>query len=450
MSITQLLDAVLMSNLQQVTLTKHDASLACKPAIIALLNVRSIRNQGEFIADYVFEHDIDILCLTETWLTPHDDSLFASFTPDGFTFHHLPRKGRRGGGVGIMLKSSFRVDMVKPWRAGSFECLELVFRSPSVPSTLRLFVIYRPPSSGCKATPFRLFLDEFSHLLEHVSIKQTGLIILGDFNVHYGNVDDKNASDLAAILNDTNLQQHVKSATHYRDNILDLVITPVTGSVLTDVSVESLLTDHHIIVCKLVSNKPRPIRKEIIYRNISAIDKQTFARDLLDSPLVTTPADDIETLCGQYKSQLLVLIKDHAPVIRRTVNVRAIVFQPSDCHIEDPLCNFKLATNDDVCSLVMKSTSAFSPDMDVLSTTVLKANIGTLAPVLTRIVNLSIESSNVPKVMKHAVVTPLLKKSGLDPDSLSNYRPISNLSFISKLLSREVYCIANSTIHGHE
>ena len=112
------------------------------------------------------------------------------------------------------------------------------------------------------------------------------------------------------------------------------------------------------------------------------------------------------------------------------------VFQPCDCHIEDPLCNFKLVTNDDVCSLVMKITSAFSPDMDVLSTTVLKANIGTLAPVLTRIVNLSIESSNVPKVIKHAVVTPLLKKSGLDPDSLSNYRPISNLSFISKLFGR--------------
>ena len=218
-----------------------------------------------------------------------------------------------------MLKSSFRVAMVKRWRAGSFECLELVFRGPSVPSTLRLFVIYRPPSSGCKATPFCLFLDEFSHLLEHVSIKQTGLIILGDFNVHYGNVDDKNASDLAAILNDTNLQQPLKSATHSRDNILDLV----TGSVLTDVSVESLLTDDHIIVCNLVSNKRRPIRNEIIYRNISAIDKQTFARDLLDSPLVTTPADDIETLCDQYKSQLLILINDHAPVIRRTVNVRA-------------------------------------------------------------------------------------------------------------------------------
>ena len=112
------------------------------------------------------------------------------------------------------------------------------------------------------------------------------------------------------------------------------------------------------------------------------------------------------------------------------------VFEPTDCVIEDPLCDFKLATSDEVISLVMKGTSTFSPDIDVIPTTLLKANIGTLAPVLTRIVNLSIESSTVPKVMKHAVVTPLLKTTGLDPDSLSNYRPISNLSFISKLLER--------------
>ena len=92
-------------------------------------------------------------------------------------------------------------------------------------------------------------------------------------------------------------------AIHCRDNILDFVITPVTGSVLTDVSVESLLTDHHIIVCKLVSNKPRPIRKEIIYRYISAIDKQKFACDLLDAPLDTTPADNIERLCRARNSR---------------------------------------------------------------------------------------------------------------------------------------------------
>ena len=192
-----------------------------------------------------------MLCLTETWLSTDDDLLVTSITPDGYTFHHVPRQGRRGGGVGIMLKTSFCVALLKPWRADSFECLEIVLHGPSVPSTLRMFVIYRPLSSLYKATPFRLFLDEFGKLLEHVSIKQTGLVILGYFNVHFGNVDDKNASDLAAILNDTNLQQHVPSATHYRDTILDLVITPMTGCVVTEVYVESLMTDHHIIVCKV-------------------------------------------------------------------------------------------------------------------------------------------------------------------------------------------------------
>ena len=40
--------------------------------------------------------------------------------------------------------------------------------------------------------------------------------------------------------------------------------------------------------------------------------------------------------------------------------------------------------------------------------------------------------------MKSAIVTPLLKKSTLDPDILKNYRPVSNLSYISKLLERVV------------
>jgi hypothetical protein len=40
--------------------------------------------------------------------------------------------------------------------------------------------------------------------------------------------------------------------------------------------------------------------------------------------------------------------------------------------------------------------------------------------------------------MKLALITPLLKKQGLDPDLLSNYRPVSLLSFLSKLLERVV------------
>jgi len=35
---------------------------------------------------------------------------------------------------------------------------------------------------------------------------------------------------------------------------------------------------------------------------------------------------------------------------------------------------------------------------------------------------------------KHSLVTPLLKKVNLDKEKLSNYQPISNLSFLSMLI----------------
>ena len=44
----------------------------------------------------------------------------------------------------------------------------------------------------------------------------------------------------------------------------------------------------------------------------------------------------------------------------------------------------------------------------------------------------------VPDAFKTAVVTPLIKKANLSSDDLKNYRPVSDLSFISKLVERVV------------
>ena len=44
----------------------------------------------------------------------------------------------------------------------------------------------------------------------------------------------------------------------------------------------------------------------------------------------------------------------------------------------------------------------------------------------------------VPKLWKHTVVKPLIKKPGLDPADLANFRPISKLSFMAKILEKIV------------
>ena len=108
------------------------------------------------------------------------------------------------------------------------------------------------------------------------------------------------------------------------------------------------------------------------------------------------------------------------------------------CNITEPLFDFQPASIDDICGLIMKSSNTVVPVIDTITGPLLKYNVNTLAPVLTRIVSSSIETSLVPCVMKHAVVTPLLKKTGLDPENMMNYRPISNLSFVSKLLEKHV------------
>ena len=58
--------------------------------------------------------------------------------------------------------------------------------------------------------------------------------------------------------------------------------------------------------------------------------------------------------------------------------------------------------------------------------------------VLVKLVNSSLESATFPSTMKHAILTPIVKKPGMDSSSLSSYRPISNLPFVSKLLERVV------------
>ena len=61
-----------------------------------------------------------------------------------------------------------------------------------------------------------------------------------------------------------------------------------------------------------------------------------------------------------------------------------------------------------------------------------------LLPTITNIINLSMSTGVFPDQFKNCSVHPLLKKSNLDKENLSNYRPISHLSYLSKLTERLV------------
>ena len=60
------------------------------------------------------------------------------------------------------------------------------------------------------------------------------------------------------------------------------------------------------------------------------------------------------------------------------------------------------------------------------------------APVIANLCNSSFDQRTLPADQKKAVTRPLLKKPSLDASDVNNYRPISNLSFISKTIERLV------------
>jgi len=74
--------------------------------------------------------------------------------------------------------------------------------------------------------------------------------------------------------------------------------------------------------------------------------------------------------------------------------------------------------------------------MDQIPTSVIKTCATTFAALITRLVSLSLNEGKFPDKYRKALVTPLLKKDGRDADVYGNYRPISNLHTISKIVER--------------
>ena len=93
-------------------------------------------------------------------------------------------------------------------------------------------------------------------------------------------------------------------------------------------------------------------------------------------------------------------------------------------------------TTDDEVANVIRSMPCKSLPLDIIPTLLLKKCVNTFAPIISRLTSLSFAEGSFPKKFKRAQVTPLLKKENLDPATPANYRPISNLSTVSKIVER--------------
>jgi hypothetical protein len=101
------------------------------------------------------------------------------------------------------------------------------------------------------------------------------------------------------------------------------------------------------------------------------------------------------------------------------------------------MLSFQPLTLEETIRVIGRSSNKTS-DLDPMPSNWVKAASEQLAPVTQCLLNTSLSQGVFPGSMKTAIVVPRLKKATLDPSSYGNFRPVSNLCFISKVLEKVV------------
>lgn len=129
------------------------------------VNVRSAKSKSADILDFIYSSEADLFAFTETWLSENDTAAKLEFIPPRtHKFLHHNRKGRKGGGTGLLFKENIEVKKIDAGEKTSFEFSEWCVNSNLLRA--RLLIIYRPPYSAAHPVTLNTFFHDFSTYLE--------------------------------------------------------------------------------------------------------------------------------------------------------------------------------------------------------------------------------------------------------------------------------------------
>ena len=145
---------------------------------------------------------------------------------------------------------------------------------------------------------------------------------------------------------------------------------------------------------------------------------------------------------GRYFVQKITTIRSRLDNESNNEGVLNQTTTPSIPAFESSFSEFNVLSEVDVKALI-KNSSLKSCPLDPMPSK-LVSQCEALLPVIEKMLNSSLQSGYFPVTWKEALVFPLLKKPGLDI-TFKNFRPVSNLPFVSKLAEKAVF----NQIHGH-
>ena len=126
--------------------------------------------------------------------------------------------------------------------------------------TVYYAVVYRPPSGSLVN-----FLDTFTQFLEDIDRNSADIIIAGDFNLHIDNATRPDVTKFLNLLDCFGLNVRVEKPTHVSGHTLDLVITRKDSSILQNIQIRDLISDHMSIFfdINVRSCRSEPVKKSV-------------------------------------------------------------------------------------------------------------------------------------------------------------------------------------------
>ena len=308
-----------------------------------------------------------------------------------------------------------------------------------------------------------IFFQEFTQLLEELCVMKENFIMSGDINFHLETMD-ANVVTLKNIFESFNLVQHVNLPTHRKGHTLDFILCRDDLPKISTLKVEDVnLSDHFLISFTANCTAAKTKYKTSTCRNIKSIDIEKFKADVLNSLTTGSNFTSFGDKISFYNDNLKSLLDSYAPLKTKSVKIvphapwfdleyrelrkrrrkaeRKYFPPPSDGDKSKsktftgiPLSVFRPATLEEIEGIVGKFGLKSSPE-DPLPASLLVQLKDILIPVWLELVNLSLEQGSI-ECLKSAVVLPLLKglDSLLDTEIFKNYRPVSNLQLIGKII----------------
>ena len=282
-----------------------------------LLNAQSIGNKSTTVNSVIIERRLDVLLLTETWHTAHNDVALLRCVPPGYTHIDVPRPSdssrQNHGGVAAVITSRLTSHVIAPPR--HFHTFESIcFSVTGSGQTIVNLLIYRPGSLPVTDT----FFTELTAYLEVLALYKCQIVITGDFNIHSERHGNSAGQRLADIMFSFDCVQHVPAtATHVGGGTIDLLFTKsdeVVEDVLVDVP--GSISDHSLIRWRIPAQLQPVIVLQRQFRAWQSADLDAFRSALLNSDLcdASRRPNTAEEYFDCYERTLRELVDKYVPV----------------------------------------------------------------------------------------------------------------------------------------